>query len=66
MLQSVVNEHQCIFINFHILGVDQCVSIIFHESYSYLMIISGSMIGIKIMKRSVFIPFWYGVFDGAI
>jgi len=46
MVQSVLNEDQCMFINFQIFSVDQCVSIIFHKSYGYLMVISGSMIGI--------------------
>ena len=57
MVQSVFNEHQCMFIKFHLFSVDQCVSLIFHESSSYLMIFCASMSGIKIMKRSVFIPF---------
>jgi len=38
----------------------------FHESDSYLMIFSAIMSDIKIMKGSVFIPFWYGEFNGAI
>jgi len=66
IVQSVFNEHQCMFINSHLLSIDQCVSLIFHESYSYLMIFCASMSDIKIMKRSVFIQFWYGEFNGAI
>jgi len=50
------------FINFHLFSVDQYVSLIFHESYSYLMIFCASMSDIKIMKRSVFIQFGYGEF----
>jgi len=39
MMQSVFNVHQCMFINFHLVRVDQCVSLlIFNESYSYLMV----------------------------
>jgi len=66
MVQSVFNEHQCMIIKFHLFGVDQCVSLIFHESYSYLMIFCASMSDIEIMKRIVFIHFWYGAFNGAI
>jgi len=66
MVQSVFNDYQSMSINFHLFSYDQCVSIIFHGSYNYLMIISGSMIGIKIMKRSVFIQFWYLKFNCAI
>jgi len=47
------------FINFHLFSVDQCVFLILHESYSYLMIVCASMSDIKVMKRSVFIQFWY-------
>ena len=60
MVQFVFNEHQCMFINFYLFSVDQCASLIFHESYSYLMIFYAGMSDIKIMKRSVFIHFWYG------
>jgi len=66
MVQSVFNEHQCMFINFHLFSVDQCVSLIFYESYSYLMIFCASMSDIKIMKRSVFIQFRYCAFNNAI
>jgi len=66
IVYSVFNEHQYMVINFHIFGVDQCVFLIFHESYSYLMIFSASISDIKIMKRSVFIQFWYGKFNGTI
>jgi len=66
MVQFVFSEHQCMFINFHLFTVDQCFCIIFHESYSYLMIFGASMSVIKIMKRSVFIQFGYGEFNGAI
>ena len=67
MVQSVFNEHQWMFINFHLVSVDQCVSLfIFHESYSYLMIFCASMRDIKIIKRSVFVQFWYGNVNGAI
>jgi len=48
MVQFVFNEHQCMFINIHHFSIDQFFKIS-HESYSYLMIISGSMIGINIM-----------------
>jgi len=60
------NEHQFMFINFHLFSVDQCVSLIFHESCSYLMVFCASITDIRIMRRSVFIQFWYGVFNGAI
>jgi len=66
MVQSVFNEHQFMFINSHLFSVDQCVFLILHESYSYLMIFCASMSDIKIIKRSVFIQFWYGAFNGAI
>jgi len=66
MVQSVFNEHQCMFINSHLFSVDQCVSLIFHESYSYLMIFCASMSDIKTIKRSVFIQFWYGSFNGVV
>jgi len=65
-VQSVFSEHQCMFINSHLFCVDHCVSLIFNESCSYLMIFCASMSDIKIMKRSVFIQFWYGEFNGAI
>ena len=57
MVKSVFNEHQCMVINFHLFSVYQCVSIIFHESYSYLMIFSAIMSDITIMKRSVLYKF---------
>jgi len=66
MVQSVFNEHQCMFINFHLFSVDQVVSLISHESYSYLMIFCGTMSDIKTMKRSVFRQFWYEEINGAI
>ena len=66
MVQSVFNEHQCMFINFHLFSVEQCVSLIFYESSSYLMIFCASMNDIEMMKRSVFIQFWYVEFNGAI
>ncbi len=66
MVQSVFNMHQWMFINFHLFSIDQCVSLIYNESYSYLMIFCANMSDIKIIKRSVFIPFWYGAFNGAI
>ena len=66
MVQSDFNEHQCMFIQFHLFSVDQCVSLIFHDSSTYLMIFCASMSGIKIMKRSVFIQLGYGNFNGAI
>ena len=66
MVQSVFKEHQWRFINFHLFSVDQCVSLIFHESYSYLMIFCANMTDIKIIKRSVYIQFLYGEFNGAI
>jgi len=66
MVQSVLNQHQCMFINFHLFSIDQCVSLIFNESYSYLMIFCANMSDIKIIKRSIFIQFRYGEFNGAI
>jgi len=66
MVQSVFSEHQWMFINFHLFSVDQCVSLIFHESYSYLLIFCANMSDIKTMKMSVFIQFRYGEFNGAI
>jgi len=66
MVQFVFTEHQLMFINFHLFSVDQCVFLIFHESYSYLMIFCASMSDIKIIKSSIFIPFGYGKFNGAI
>jgi len=66
VVQSVFNEHQCMFINSHLSKVDQYVSLIFNENYSYLMIICANMSDIEIMKRSVFIKFWYGKCNGAI
>ncbi len=66
MVQSVFNEHQCMFIHFHLFSVDQCISLIFHKSYSYLIIFCGSMSVIKTMKRRVFIQFRYGQFNGEI
>jgi len=54
------------FINFHVFTFDQCVSIIFHKSYSYLIIFSSIMSDIKIMKSSVFIHFVYANINGAI
>jgi len=66
MIQSVFNEHQCMFIKFHFFGVDQCVSLIFRESYCYLTIFCSNMSDIKTMKRSVVIQFGYGAFNGSI
>ena len=66
MVQSVFNEHQCTFINSHFFSVVQHVSLVFHERYSYLMIFCASMSDIKTMKRSVFMQFWYGEFNGAL
>ncbi len=66
MVQSVLNVHQCMFINFYLFSIDQCAFLIFHESYSFLMIFCASMSDIKIMKSSVFIQLWYGAFNGAI
>ena len=66
IVKSVFNEHQCMFTNSHLFSVDQCVSLIFYESCNYLMIFCASMSDIKITKRSVFIWFWYGEFNGAI
>jgi len=54
MVQSVFNEHQCMFINFHLFSVDECFSLIFHESYSYLMIFVPAWVT---LKR------WRGVFS---
>jgi len=65
MVQSDFNEHQSMFINFHIFSVDQCVSIIFLESYSYLMIFSDNVSDFKVNERSVFIQLWYEAFNGA-
>jgi len=50
MVQSVFSEHQCMFIYFHLFSVDQCVSLILHESYSYLMIFCASMSDITLSK----------------
>jgi len=66
MVQSVFNEHQCMFINLHLFSIDKYVSLIFNESYSYLMIFCDSMSDIKIMKRSVFVQLWCREFNGAI
>jgi len=66
MVQSVFNVHQWIFINFYLFSVDQCVFFIFHKTYSYLMIFCANMSDIYIMKRSVFIQFLNGEFNGAI
>jgi len=44
----------------------QWVSLNFHKSYSYLIIISTTMSDIKNMEMSVFTQFWYGLFNGAI
>jgi len=52
MVQSVFNEHQYMFINFHLFSVDQCAFLIFHESYSYFMIFCASMCYIKIIKTT--------------
>ena len=54
------------FINFHLSSVGQWVSLFFYESYSYLMIFFANTSDIKTMKRSVFVQFWYGEFNGAI
>jgi len=35
MVQSIINQHQWMSINFQLFSVDLCVSLIFHESYSY-------------------------------
>ncbi len=43
MVQFVFNEHQCMYINFHLFSVDQYVSLIFHEAYSYLVIFCANM-----------------------
>jgi len=66
MVQSIFNEHQCMVINFHLLTVDQFVSIVFYKSYSYLMIFSVILSDIKMMKRSVFIQFRYEEINDAI
>ena len=64
LMQSVCSVHHSMFINFHLYSLDQCVFMIFHESY--LMIFCTSMSDISIIKRTVFIQFWYGKFNGAI
>ena len=66
MVQSVFDEHQCMFIKFCLFSVVQCVSLIFHESLSYLIIILTIMSDIRIMKWSVFTQFWYVEFNDAI
>jgi len=60
------NEHQLMCINFHLFSVNQWIFLIFHVSYSYLMIFSASMSDIKIIERSVFIQFGYVEYNGAI
>jgi len=42
------------FINFHLFSVDQCVFLIFHESYSYLMNFCAAWVTLKL---------WRGVFS---
>ncbi len=66
MVRSVFDEHPCILINFHIFSVVQCVSLIFHESQSNLIIICVTTSGIRIMRSSIFKQIWYGAFNGAI
>jgi len=51
---------------FHLFSVDHSASLIFYESYNYLMLFCASMCDINTMKMSVFIQFWYGAFNGAI
>jgi len=66
MVQSVFNVRYSMFINFHLFSIDQCVFLIFHESHSYLIIISSIMSDIEIMKRRVFTQLWYKDFNGAM
>ena len=47
-----MNVHQI-----SLFSVDQCVSLIFHQSYSCLMIFCASMSDIEFIKRGVFIQF---------
>jgi len=64
MVQSVFSEHQCMFINFHLFSIDQYVSLIFHESYSYIMIFCASMSNIgKIYRGQLthFVMTWSGI-----
>jgi len=58
--------HECMFINFHDFNVVQWVSLIFHKSKSYLIIISASMSDIRIMEWTVLTQFGYGEFIGVI
>ena len=66
LVQSVFVKHQCMFLNFHLFSVVQWVSLIFHTSWCYLIIIFATMNDNRTMKRSVFTWFWYGEFIGAI
>jgi len=51
MVQSVFDEHQCMFINFHLFSMDQCVSLIFHESSSCLIIFVPAWVTLKLSKE---------------
>jgi len=51
---------------FIIFTAAQWASLIFHNSYSYLINISASMSDIRIMEMIVFTHFWYGLFNDAI
>ena len=50
MVQSVFNEHQCMFINTHLFSVDQSLSLIFHESYIFLMIFMPTWVILNLSK----------------
>jgi len=39
------------FIYFHLFSVDHCVSLIFYESYNYLLIFCANMSDIKLSKE---------------
>jgi len=54
------------FSNFHDFNVIQLVSLLFHKSKSYLIIISVIMSEIRVMERTVFTQFGYGKFIGVI
>jgi len=66
MVQSVFDEHKCMFINSHYYSVVPWVSMMFHTSKSYFLIISASMSDIRIMEWTVLTQFGYGLFIGVI
>jgi len=54
------------FINFHDYSVFLWVSLIFHKSKSYLIIISATMSAIRIMEWSVLTHWGIAKFNGVI